>query len=390
MLSISIFALVFLSIVRVVNQEQIRFVYNKSFFASFTELLRQPAYLAVATLFLVIVISGVNSELSSEWLDQLRLKIPFLAFPIIFLNRPRVDQSEYRDLYFCLIAISFISAIHVCFNYLLNFESITYDIGSGKTIPTPTHHTRYSVMVAVAVLSILVMHISSYPLLKIQKQVTIGIGILLFVFLHLLSIRSGLLVFYVGIFLIGSWYLIKHNQYLLMACFLVLLGLVPIIAYRTIPSFYNKVHYTMYDLKMNKEGKGADYSDSERLLSIKTGIDIAKKHLFLGTGIGDLHHEVSKIYLDEYQKSIVKLPHNQFVLNIAGMGILLGMVYLLCYLFPLLHKARYKDLLLLSLFIGITILCMVEKPLERSGFIVFYGFFVCAAISYNKGLISED
>lgn len=384
MLSVSIFALVFLSIVRVVNQDSIRFVVNKSFLGSFREVFKEPSYLAVAVLFFVVVASGVNSENISGWLEQLKLKIPFLAFPIIFLNRPRVDKIEYRNLYLCIIAISFVSALHVCLNYMLNYEAITYDIGSGKTIPTPTHHTRYSVMVAIAVLASIVINLSSSLLNKLQKQISIAVGIFLFAFLHMLSIRSGLLVLYVGVLVLGTWHLIATKKFALLIGFFAVISLIPIVAYHTLPSFYNKVHYTKYDFKMNAEGKGDNYSDSERLLSIKTGIDLIKENPILGTGIGDLQDEVGSIYLEEYKKTLVKLPHNQFVFAGAGMGIILGLIYTTCFFIPLFRCFKFEDMLLLCLFIGIGILCLVEKPLERSGFIAFYGFFVCAAISHHR------
>ena len=383
MLSISIFALVFLSIVRVVNQDRLKLVFNRAFFGSFVQLWKQPAYLAVSILFFVTVISGINSADTYGWLDQLRLKIPFLAFPIIFLNRPPLSKSEYRNFFLCLVAVSLVSAVHVCINYVLNFEAITYAIGSGKTIPTPTHHTRYSVMVAIATLSIIVVNLSPFALTKTQKQLGIVIGIFLFAFLHMLSIRSGLLVLYVGIFVLGSQYLIAMKNLSLLILFLIVLFLAPLVAYHTIPSFYNKVHYTKYDFKMNKEGKGENYSDSERLLSIKTGIDLIKEQPLLGTGVGDLQPVIKKIYLEDYKKTLVKLPHNQFVLVCAAMGLLLGGIYSVCFFIPLLYNSNYRDLFLLSIFIGISLLCLVEKPLERSGFIAFYGFFVCAGISYN-------
>jgi len=146
----------------------------------------------------------------------------------------------------------------------------------------------------------------------------------------------------------------------------------------------------MYDLKMNKEGKGDNYSDSERLLSIKTGWRLIKENPLLGTGIGDLEGEVKKIYIDEYEKTIVKLPHNQFVLSTAGMGVILGLVYAICFVIPLVYKRNFSDLFLLSFFVVVALLCLVEKPLERSSFIAFYGLFVCAGISYNQGLRGDN
>lgn len=386
LLSVSIFALVFLSMFRLTSSEGYSLVFNKLFFPSFKSLFKNYAYLAVATLFFVCVISGINSQNTWEWIHQMILKIPFLAFPIIFLNRPAVSKLEYRNLYLCLIIISLISAVQVSINYALNYEAITYAIGSGHTIPTPTHHTRYSVMIAIAILATIVLNISDFKLTDRALKTTRITGVLLFVFLHVLSIRSGLVALYGGTFVLGVTYLINKKNFYLLGLFILGLLAIPFIAYNTITSFYNKVHYTMYDLKMNKEGKGENYSDSERLLSIQTGLKLIKENPVLGTGIGDLEDKVKSIYLDEYKKTIVKLPHNQFVLSAAGMGLLLGVIYTLCFFIPLLYRKQYYDLFLLSFFIAMTLLCLVEKPLERSSFIAFYGLLVCAGISYNEGI----
>ena len=386
LLSVSIFALVFLSLFRITSSDGLGIVFNKLFFSSFTALFKSPAYLAIANLFFVCIISGINSQDTGEWIHQLILKIPFLAFPIIFLNRPAVSAEEYRNLYICLIGISFISAIQVSINYALNYEAITYAIGSGHTIPTPTHHTRYSIMVAMAVLATIVLNISDIKLSVVYRRVSIMVGIILFIFLHVLSIRSGLLALYSGTFLLGVIYLIKVKRILLLVFFVMGLIAIPFIAYHTVTSFYNKVHYTMYDLKMNKEGRGENYSDSERLLSIKTGLRIITSNPILGTGIGDLEATVKSIYLEEYKKSIVKLPHNQFVLSTAALGLILGFIYTFSFILPFLYRRNYYDLFLLSFFIAMTLLCLVEKPLERSSFIALYGLMVSAGISYNDGL----
>ena len=381
--------LVILSVFRITDGLQQGVRYNRLFLSSFARLRSYPPYLAVAILFFVCVLSGINSSNTTEWIHQMSLKIPFLAFPIIFLNRPSVSQQEYRNLYLCLIAIALVSGIHVCINYAMNYEAITYAIGSGQTIPTPTHHTRYSIMVALATLTTVVFYISENNLSPMLRKVVIGIGVLLFIFLHVLSIRSGLLALYAGVFVLGVNYLLKERRFILLGLFLFTLFLIPVIAYNTITSFYNKVHYTMYDLKMNKEGKGENYSDSERILSIKTGLNLIKENPILGTGIGDLEDTVRNIYIDDYKKNLVKLPHNQFVLAATGMGALLGLLFMISFFTPFIYQRNFTDLFMLSFFIVLTLLCLVEKPLERSNFIAFYGLFVCAGISYNLGKHNE-
>ena len=385
LLSISTFALVFLSIVRITHNGRLGLAPNRMFFNSFKLLFHRPPYLAIATLFFVCVVSGVNSSNIAMWFQQCIYKIPFLAFPIIFLNRPAVSSNEYRNLYLCLIIVSFLSAIQVTFNYTTNYDVINKAIGSGHSIPTPYNHTRYSIMIAVATLATFVLNISNFSLNSVHRRLIGLAGFMLFIFLHVLSIRSGLVALYAGTFLLGVYYLVRERKILLLILFVLGLVTTPFVAYNTFTSFKKKVHYTIYDFKMNKEGKGDNYSDSERLLSIKTGIDLIKRNPLLGTGIGDLEDTVMAFYQQEYNKSLFKLPHNQFVHSATGMGLILGLIYTICFIIPLLYQRNYRDLFLLSFFLALTLFCMVEKPLERSSFIAFYISFVCAGISYLDG-----
>ena len=114
---------------------------------------------------------------------------------------------------------------------------------------------------------------------------------------------------------------------------LVLLVSVPVLAYKMVPSFYNKINYAKYELWMQRQGEAHDQlSDAGRLLSWRIGYDIWQAHPWLGVGPGNLKQEVMAVYAEDYPGVTRKrMPHNQFLSVAAGSGI----VGLLVFLFAL-------------------------------------------------------
>ncbi|MFN7115664.1 MAG: hypothetical protein ACK4TA_02635, partial [Saprospiraceae bacterium] len=114
--------------------------------------INQPVYWVITLFFLIVFISGWQTEDWGYWLGRLRIKLPFLILPIAFLGLPVFSQRQYFGLiYFMLIAL-FVTCIGVGINYLLHFEVITESIKHGKSIPTPANHIRFSLLLTLGVL----------------------------------------------------------------------------------------------------------------------------------------------------------------------------------------------------------------------------------------------
>ena len=208
----------------------------------------------------------------------------------------------------------------------------------------------------------------------------------LFLFIHVLAVRSGLAVLYAAILLLTIQYIIRSRKYWIGLVVLGGLTLLPILAYQLVPSFQNKIKYMRYDRLMHDRGEGAGlYSDSDRLLSIQIGWRLFLENPIWGVGAGDLRKEVNTIYEQEFPDiEIKKKPHNQYVSVLAGSGIVGFLVFLVACFYPLIYRKNYKHFLLYGSMVILLISFLVENTIENSNGIGIYILFVFISLKYIR------
>ena len=341
----------------------------------------------ITLFFWLVLISGLQSAEPSYWLERLRIKMPFLFLPIAFFLFPKLSPTKLRIIYYTFLLVLFISCLHVGIGYLLNYREITLALGQGHPIPTPVSHIRFSLMVAFGVLLSFTLS-KQEPLLYnkgMEKWVLWVISFFLFIFLHILSVRSGLLVLYLSIF-VGILYDAYRRAKVIRATILLfLLAMMPVIAYQFVPAFRNRMNYARYDLEMYLKGEGAGYSDSGRLLSLQTGWEIFMENKWLGTGAGNLKRVVEEKY-KQISPSFgqATMPHNQLLSVLAGSGIIGLIVFLMAFSIPIFYEGGYRNTLF-SLFNFIVFISFaVENTLETAVGVGFYSFFLLLFIKEKQ------
>ena len=334
-------------------------------------------FLALTIIFWITIWSGLFSDDITMWTAFVMKKLPFLILPFSFYVL-RNEMSERIGHYLMLfVAITVISGLGVVVNYFLNYDAIQSAIGRGQAMPTPIDHTEYSLYLAYG------LFICAFGD-KLMKQAYPVVGnkaiglmaLFLFLVLHILAVRSGLAVFYITSLIIGSYALVRQRKWLLLVAFLSMIFLIPIVAVNTIPSINNKWHYTKYDYLQYKKGNGVNYSDSQRLYSIKVGLDIASENLFNGTGIGDLSAMCKIKYKEMLGEELDHYPHNQYLFILASMGLIGLMAYLIALFYPFYYYRHKLNYLLVSLYLLLLVSGLVENTIERTFSIAFYLFFV--------------
>jgi O-antigen ligase len=342
------------------------------------------AAIALGLFFWVPLLSGFWSEETADFWVRIRIKIPFLLLPIAYYYLPRFRKREYIGLFYVLIATALISAIDVLVQYLQDFETYNLIVKRGGALPSPVNHVRYSLLVGFASIACFVM---AYKRDRIryrwEPMVLFGAGILLFAFLHVLAVRTGLATAYASLFFLSAIALYREKNWKLSLGVISLLILLPWGAYKTLPSFFQKINYAWTDFQALQNGEGFRYSDATRLRSFKIGKDIFLEHPYLGVGAGDLKKEAVRRFKEEYpENSKYVAPHNQWLTFLAGTG-LLGFILLLgAFVQQLLDDRWKKDLLFLVLQIMIALSFMVENTLENSVGVGFYLFFTLIGLSY--------
>ena len=345
---------------------------------------KNKSYLLISVLFLLFVVSGINSDNTSEWIHHMRMRLPFLALPFAFYKLPRISKRDYYLLHYALIIIFFLSAIPVFVHYITHFEEMQKALGMGQPIPTPVNHTKYSLFISFAGISGLILYykgfIFKYPW---EKWLILSVSIFLMVFVHILAVRSGIVVLYLAITGIALFYTFRNKDYKKLLIALAFIIITPYIAYKSIPSLNKRVHYMVYDYNKYKEGKGDQYSDSDRIQSLQVGSSIFINNPIIGVGIGDLKEKCTEEYKIRFgPDKYVLYPHNQYLFILAATGFIGFLIFIIGFLGPFIVNHHYNNYFLFALLIIYSGAFLVDNVLERSFSAAFFVFFLCLGISY--------
>jgi len=344
---------------------------------------RYRPYLFIAVPFLLVLVSSLWSADVTYTVERLRIKLPFLVLPWALAGLPRFSRREYHFILFFLLVLMTIACLYVGLNYLLHFHEINEMIGRGKPIPTPSNHIRFSLVLCFAILSGIILITEGFFIrFRWERWITGILTFFLLVSIHVLSVRSGLLVLYAGLLAWLLRYVLITRRWFIATAMGLLLVLIPAAAYQLFPSFRNKIAYARWDLQQHQQGSGGNYSDSGRLISWKAGWEVAKKNPVFGVGAGDLKEEIHKQYAIAYPEvTTVKMPHNQFLSIFAGTG-LVGLGLFVCgFFYPLFFRGNFRDPLFLALHIVVLISFLMESTIENNFGVSFYLLFLLLGLN---------
>lgn len=330
----------------------------------------EPALLAPVLFFIPVLASALWSSDLAFTLERLRIKAPFLVLPFVFAALPAFSKKELEWVLLFFVLVLTVACLYVGGNYILHYEVITEQISRGQPIPTPSNHIRFSLSLGLGVLAGGALFLSYKGR---HRWLAGGLTLFLFLFLHVLSVRSGLAVLYLALAGMACWRAWQSGRIWLAVGALALVVGMPLIAYQTIPSFRTKIDYARWDWRQHLAGKGEQYSDSDRLVSLAVGLDIGNRHPVFGVGAGDLKQEVERVYATQYpayQKP--KMPHNQLLTVYAGTGIFGLLFFAVAFFLPLYHQKRYRNLLFLGFHLIMLGSFMMESTLENNYGISLY------------------
>ncbi len=351
-------------------------------------------YLSVTIIFFLFLISGLWSEDTDYFLNRMRIKLPFLFLPFAFYLSPRLSKDIMQRLMLFFIGLIVCSVLWSTIMFLTDYSYYISIYGKGQILPTPIHHIRYSLLVATAVLMSIYLVLSQPALiLKNQKKILSIIVVLLSVYLHVLAVRSGLMGLYV---VIGSIiiYFAMQKQYRKKAGILLLVSIVSLlIAINYVPTIKNKIGYMNYSLELFAKNENIRHlSDSRRLGSIFAGLQLIKENPVLGVGIGDIMEETNQ-YLELHYPELTDLellPHNQYILTGASIGILGMLIFIFCSIYPLFYYKGYNDIFMLGSFLMLTASFMVEHTIESQIGVAAYIFVLLFSMKNLESLNKEN
>lgn len=370
-----------------IKKTGLRLGLNPELPSNFKLLFSKKSFLAVTFFFLLILASAFYSEDIHYTLERLRIKLPFLLLPLAFLSFPAFSQRQYYSIFYSLLVVASFSALLVGINYSLDYEAITESMLRGQAIPTPTNHIRYSLLLALSILSGAVLWWNNFYLkYRWERHLILGLSLFLILMIHILSVRSGLLVLYISAALLSLRFIFLSKRFWLGLTMIIALIITPIIAYQSIPSLQAKVAYVRYDFEQYRSGNMESLSDAERFVSMAAGLEIGKKHLLFGVGAGDLKKEVKNFYEKNYPDlEKPKMPHNQFISVFTGTGLLGLLLFTIAFFYPLYDQKNYKNDLFLVLHIIVFFSFFIENTIESAVGVAFYLIFLLVGLNHLNG-----
>ena len=118
---------------------------------------RNDAILPVI-LWFFIVLTGFYSRNTGNWLELVRILLPFFGLPIVFLWLPQLSKIDYRWLHFWLIFLVIVVCLTMNIDYFLHKDAWIIALKQGQAIDPkllwikPIDHIRFSLLLAFSTL----------------------------------------------------------------------------------------------------------------------------------------------------------------------------------------------------------------------------------------------
>jgi len=366
-----------------VNPFRLRWLLTPS---EITKTIRSKPFIWVFALYcLLYIVSIVYAGNLSEWWKLTHPKLAFLLIPMSFALLRPFTRKEYMLIVLCMIITAVWSTIWVQVAYYSNYDLFNKSLGYGASLPTPGSHIRFSIVIAISMILCLGFAIEKWKVRYNWERWAYGLtAMYLFYFLHILSVRSGLVLAYAGIIILTIFYLRQLKLWKQLVLITVALA-APIVAYKTLPGFQLKVNYTLYDFGKFKEGQGDDYSDAQRWESWHAGLVIGNRHPFFGTGTGRFRSELETFYKTEL-KPYTWRPQNQWINVFTIFGLFGLIVFSFIIIYPMTFSFFWKTPMLPTLYIMQLVSMMVEHSLDSEVGTLLFLMLTLLGLSYQDGL----
>ena len=340
---------------------------------------QQPFLIGLTLLFFIPLISGLWSNDLGLWWFRCQQKIPLLVLPFSLVYIQQLKSKHIVQFHVLWIFTIFLGSLWSLSLYIGDPDQMIQLYKVSKVLPTwaENDHIRFTIAIIISILFALYMEQNNSLKGSAVKWIIRGISIWLIIFLHIISVKTGLIGLYLVIlpvYGIHLWKKKKALSILLIFIALITLGL----SVRMIPTLRERINYMIYDhnLWSNEKFTGTD-SDSNRILSLKAGWEIWKNNFFAGVGYGDIRSDVDKWF--DKNVPIVKseqrfLPLNQWIFAGSTTGIVGVIIFSLIICLPFFNKKWTGTLTSLCFWIFMTILFTYESTIEDQRGVYLFSF----------------
>ena len=354
---------------------------------NFKKWFSDPTSRWMIALFAIYLISGFWSDDTGFWVDRCRMKLPFLAIPLGFTAIKRLTERRFHRWLGIYVLVIFGSSLVMLINYLTNYAALNHNLSLGQPIPAPLgDHIRFSLELAFAIITGGYLWRNKFYFFSPKERHWWGaITIFLAVCIHVFAVRSGILTFYIAVFIVLIHFIFTTKRYVIGIAGIASIVVIGYLSMIFVPSLHSRMGYFFYEWKLIRAGQiNADHSDAQRLLSVEYGLQVAEKNMLIGVGAGDIRNEMTAIYTAHAQDQVVKskMPHNQYVYFLAATGIIGLLIFLLSALYPWITGGRYKHMLFTVFLLMMLLSFMAEHTLEIQLGTAYYLLFLLLIKKY--------
>lgn len=371
-------------------------------------------------LYAAYIVGLLYSRDLSEALIQLKLKLPLLVFPLLFMT-PGIRSVKFSTVIQFFIAgclLSFIVCLVIAFNRSFDIvegkpvlKAITYASGDhlfldslrrnsnyffGKYLSYFMHPTYFSMYLGFAFVGLLEIRKTDPDslILKSHSLHFSSLSLMVIAILMLLSKAGIIILFILSIF----WILFRGGIKLRLAGKIISVGLL-ILVFGLIIRFNPRFQTSIQLLQQYSHGlvteeyAGSTESVTVRLFIWKESLGLIEDNLLFGVGTGDVGNALLNKYEDDHLSGAAEKKynaHNQYFETCLALG-LIGFLILLFALFSPLSFVNKKVLPTVSLFIIIIgINYLFESMLNRQAGAMFFAFFYSLFMSNELNLNNQN
>jgi len=333
--------------------------------------------------FLAYLISGFWSEDKDFWLASATNKLPFAVLPFAFLAAPLHKEKYQRAIILGIILLQLVVVGNSMLQLALHTDFYLQGYHLSHPLPTTKYgdHIRFSLTLVMTILfSFYLLFEKHRNPLSVWFKVLLWINILISIlFIHILAAKTGIMCLYIMASIYAMAKLWRRNKVVALTVVAAIIAL-PLIAYRTIPTFKTKIDYVFYEIAKSKQDQRYDYtlSDAGRMITYDIGGKAILNHPWVGVGAGDVMIEMKKGYAKDYPEVAANQhygPINQFMFTALSIGLPLTLLLVGLTISSFMGKIRWRLYLVLTSLVMLASI-MVESMLELQFGVFTYLFFI--------------
>lgn len=338
--------------------------------------------------FITQLITGIQPGTA----DKVLLKLPLLLLPLLMAGDFR-GKTGFTAITAVSLVFTWLGGASVL-NYLRHFRFLNQMVLESKPLPlySQVYHIEFSLILALVSLCGLFVALDGKRLAdSFWRSVLLVSVICNVVILHVLSVRTGMLAFWIGIFVAGGYLAVSRKEW---RRYLAALTAVLVLLALTLPSIRNRVVNTWRDLQTVKSGGDVnDMSFGRRWEAWKVGLGAAGGKPLTGYGMGGVEEALQEGFAKSGSTLHVTnriMPHNQYLDFTLQSGLTPCLLYLMFLLSGLYYAFRQRNYLLMAVAAAFLSAGMFESFLERqAGILALVFIWIFASTPPNDKNIPE-